>query len=378
MSVHSRETARAHRPQRYEGPVELSPELELVVQCCRWNFPGAEPHSPAARADIDWPRFLRLARFHRVQGLVWRALGESRETPPAAIAEALAGDAGRIAAASLEAALECKRLLGAFDGAGLPLLFLKGLTLGKLAYASASTKSAIDIDILIGSEDLDRSADLLHKLGYRLVVPAASDGAALRRWHRGRKESAWARPGSTIPVDFHTRLADNVRLLARLDVNSPRRLVDIGNGIALPTLTIDDQFAYLAVHGASSAWFRLKWISDFAALVGQQPAAQIVRLHRRSQTLGAGRAAGQALLLADRLFGTLDQLPGLRDEARRDGAAGRLYGAALRQLAGKPDPVEPTEIPLGTLTIHCTQFLLQSGARFKWSELVRQVRVMLP
>jgi hypothetical protein len=78
------------------------------------------------------------------------------------------------------------------------------------------------------------------------------------------------------------------------------------------------------------------------------------------------------------LFGSLEQLPTLRDELQRDAAIRRLHTAALKQLAGSPEPVEPTSTPLGTLRIHWTQFLLQRGARFKWSELVRQVRVMLP
>jgi hypothetical protein len=38
---------------------------------------------------------------------------------------------------------------------------------------------------------------------------------------------------------------------------------------------------------------------------------------------------------------------------------------------------DPTEQPLGTLTIHWTQFLLQSGLGYKWSELWRQAESVL-
>jgi hypothetical protein len=355
--------------------VEISSEFALLARCCRWNFPGEDGAEVAPADGLDWQRFVRLARFHRVQGLAWRALAASGVPMPAEVSDALSGDAAAIAATNLEAAAECDRLRGRFADAGLRLLFLKGLTLGALAYGNASSKSAVDVDVLVEAAELERTAELLGELGYRLVVPGRSSG--LRRWHAARKESLWRKSGPGLSVDLHTRLADNDRLIAVLGVDSPTQSVDIGNHISLSTLGDDELFAYLAVHGASSAWFRLKWISDFAAVASGREPARIDRLYRRSQALGAGRAAGQALLLADRLFGTLERLPQLGDELRSDRATVRLYRAALGQLAGHPEPVEPTSTPFGTLTIHWTQFLLAPGAQFKLSELGRQLRLML-
>lgn len=357
--------------------VRLSFEFAFLAQCCRWNFPGADRAPPVPPARIDWPQFVRLARFHRVQGLAWRALGAGGAAPSDEISDALSGDAASIAASALHAAAECRRLLGEFERARVPLLFLKGLTVGALAYGTAPVKAAADIDLLIAPEDLGRACQLLRRLGYRLDVPSPRGDAALRRWHRAHKESSWVSSGSAVPIDLHTRVADNPRLLAGVDIASPHQRVAIGNRIVLPTLAPDALFAYLAVHGASSAWFRLKWISDFAALAGQLSSTELARLFECSRQLGAGRAAGQALLLADRLFATLAALPKLSQELMDDAATRRLYRAALGQLAGSPEAVEPTATRLGTLTIHRTQFLLGAGAPFKGSELVRQVRAML-
>jgi hypothetical protein len=354
--------------------VDFSPELDLVTRCCRRNFLGADG-SIAIPAGVDWQRFLRLVRFHRVQGLAWRALGGSRECP-AEVADALSADATRIAAANLESAAESARILAAFQAANVPILFVKGLTLAVLAYGDAASKSAIDIDLLIRPSDLEVAGALLRGLEYRLAVRAGSDNAALRLWHGTRKESDWIRRGAAIAVDLHTRLADNPRVIAGVDAASPSVEVDIGNGIALPTLARDELFSYLAAHGASSAWFRLKWITDFTALVSPLNAAELTHLYWGAHARGAGRAAGQALLLSDSLFGSLGRSPDLRNELLRNGAIRRLHRAALNQIAGKPEPVEPTSTPLGTLAIHWTQFLLRSDMRFKWSELVRQARLM--
>lgn len=357
--------------------MQVSAELDFVAQCCRCNFPG-NTQPLELRQELDWSAVLRLARFHRVEGLVHRAQDSSGAFLPNKIAESLAAGARRIAAANLEMAAESRRLLEAFTAARATLLFVKGLTLGALAYGDAASKAAIDIDLLVRSDDLDQAAIILRKLGYRPVVPRDVRKAALRRWHRLRKESVWSRPGSPVAIDLHTRLADNPRLLATLNPASSSRSVDIGNGIALPTLGPDGLIVYLAVHGASSAWFRLKWISDFAALWDSPDKSEAARLKRRAEELGAGRAMGQALLLADSLFGTLEPLPELRRELENDSAIESLHAAALRQLARGPEPVEPTTARLGTLTIHRTQFMLQPGLGFKLSELARQLRVMRP
>ena len=146
--------------------------------------------------------------------------------------------------------------------------------------------------------------------------------------------------------------------------------------MTLPTLAPDELFAYLCVHGASSAWFRLKWIADLAGLVQSMASGSLDALYRRSQKLGAARAAGQALLLADALFGTLKGSP-LRAELSNDRGNVWLASAALKQLVRNTGPVEPTERRLGTWRIHATQLLLRPGLRFKAGELARQLREMI-
>ena len=351
-----------------------TPEFRLIAECCGLYGRASPEFTERSLPVLDWNRFLRLARFHRVQGLVWEALAPRAAHIPADVSQSLAADAADIAADNLRAAVECAALQDEFAAAGVPLLFIKGLTVGALAYRRSSIKSASDIDLLIPDCELDRSTGLLRQRGYVPVIPQGASSSALRRWHRVRKESLWAKVGPSLEVDLHTRLADSRRLIPGIGIGSPLQIVEVARGIELPTLGNDELFAYLAVHGASSAWFRLKWITDLAALVARHPAAEIERLYRRSQELGAGRAAAQALLLADRLFDALAEVPDLGRELRADRTSRWLARTAFRQLAARPDPVEPTSAPLGTAAIHATQFLLLPGAAFKASELVRQIR----
>jgi hypothetical protein len=344
----------------------------LISECCRRAFnQGDDQTVHRLSAPVEWGRFTRLARFHRVQGLVWNSLWSVGADVPDATARALSADAQDIAATNLRIAAEAQGLRAAFDAAGIRLLFVKGLALAALAYPKPMLKMGWDIDLLVAEADVVAAAAELAARGYRRTIPGPA--VDLATWHARSKESVWARPEERLYVELHTRLADNRRLIPDIGIDSPRREVEIADGIILPTLAPDELFAYLCVHGASSLWFRLKWISDLAALIAGVPAAQLEQLYARSQELGAGRAAGQALLLADRLFDSLGDSP-LRDGLNADGAVRRLAQAAFRQVAGRVEPQEPTAIPLGTWRIHWTQLLLLPGARFALGEATRQLR----
>ena len=348
------------------------PEFELVLACCRSAFAGARPDEVRPGAgELSWAKFVRLCRRHRVQGIVAKALRKNGISAPAEAAEAIGRDALSIAALNLRFAAAGVRLLDAFNQGSIPLLFVKGLTLSALAYGDPFVKMSSDVDILVEARDLGAAAALLTTLGYRPSAPAVeSSSPALARWHARLKESIWLSSDGEVVIELHTRLADNPALVPNIGVTSPRQLVEIGSQGALPTLTTEDLFAYLCVHGASSAWFRLKWIADLAALVHQAGEEQIEGLYRSALARGAGRAPAQALLLADRL--SLLSLPAdLRSEMERDPVNRLLAGIAFRALTHE---AEPTQRSLGTVPIHLSQPLLLGGLRFKLGELVRQAR----
>jgi hypothetical protein len=354
----------------------IGPELRLIINACRAAFAGER--LTADHNLVDWGRTLRLARFHRVQGLLWQSLASQESYLPREVARKLSDDAQSIARANLEAAIESRDLLAAFGQAHIPCLTVKGLALATLAYGTIATKSSVDIDLLIPEADLDRGAQLLSSLGYELSQPAIRPtDRRLGRWHRLRKESTWTHASRGAQVDLHTRLADNPALIPAIGIKSPQSEVEVARGIILPTLAPDQLFAYLCVHGSSSLWFRLKWLTDLAALLHRTDPAEIERLYRRSQELGAGRAADLALLLADTVYDTLAPCPKLRDRLCGERANGWLLSQAVKQLAGTPEPVEPTSQQLGTLRIHLVQIALLPGATLKVGEFVRQARAVL-
>ena len=351
-------------------------EFALLVACCRWPPRPGTITAIAAGTAIDWGLYLRMARRHRVEGLVSRALERSGVLVPVDCARPLAAAAARIAAGNLGAAAEMARLSAAFADAEIPLLFVKGLSLAALAYGTILLKAGWDIDLLVATDRLDEAATLLDRCGYRaLLPPGPLSGGRLRRWHASSKESVWQQPALGIAVELHTALADQPALLPGIGVGSPRQQVEIAPGIVVPTLAQDLLFAYLCVHGASSAWFRLKWLADLAALLGGADAAEISGLYRRSQELGAGRAAAVALLLCEDLF-EIPLEPRLRDTLRADRVTPWMIDAVRRSLAGRAVATELGALPAGTLWIHLLQLGLRPGLGYKIGEIRRQLGLL--
>lgn len=343
-------------------------EFDLLVTACGASFKNRPIDAPAPA--VGWERLLALAGRHRVQALCWDALGAFADEMPREVAAKLQAQARDIVVANLKAAAECERLHKAFAAAGVPLLFLKGLTLAATAYRQPWLKMGVDIDLLTAPERLADATRILRSANYLPVTPAGADDHGLGLWHASHKESVWAGIDRAFQIDLHTRLADHPAMLADLSANSPAKLVSVATGITLPTLNNDDLFAYLCVHGASSAWFRLKWITDLAALLAGQSESGVERLYEKSQQLGAGRSASQALLLADWLY-SIGIGRSLRSRLLADPMNCWLVGVAEGQLR---DAREPTERPFGTAMIHVSQLGLRPGWRFKVSEASRQIR----
>ena len=349
-----------------DKPPGMTNELALAVECCRWCFAVGEP-SPIEQlaAAVRWDRLVKVSRRQRVEGLVWHCLRSLAVPVPAVTEQALAGDAAEVAQHNLRAVRQSALLLETFTSAGIPLIFIKGLSLGKLAYGDAFLKTSRDIDTLVPAEAIAAAAAELERLGYSMTLPQSGQ---LERWHRKRKESVWRSPDG-LYLELHSRLADSPELIPGIGIGSPRQGVEVAPGIVLPTLAADELFAYLCVHGASSAWFRLKWIADLAALLSGCTVAEIERLYERSQQLGAGRAPAQALLLAAKTFGTAAGSD-LERSLDRTPVNRWLADSAWKQMVRKD---EPTAIRLGTAMIHLTQLFLRPGMRFKLREASRQL-----
>src|ERR1700677_5069204 len=100
----------------------LSRELLLVAACSIWppSQRRVEAVREAATGFIDWDRFLRVVRRHRVIGLVHDGLCRAQINVPANVARSIAEEAAALVRENLALAAEAVRLQSLFAEANLP------------------------------------------------------------------------------------------------------------------------------------------------------------------------------------------------------------------------------------------------------------------
>lgn len=357
-------------------PAPESPaEFRLIAAACRWP-PGDDRDQAvrvAAHGVADWEAVLRGAARHRVEGHLHQALVAASVRAPEAVRKTLAARALGVARQNLANAAEEARLQQVFAGAGIAACFVKGATLGALAYGSQSIKTARDIDVLVPEPALDQVCEILSGLGYVRRSPSpelAPD--AHRKYVSVFKESAWVHPVTGLVIEAHVGLARNPRLIPGVGLASPMQSVNLAPGVSASTLEREALFAYLAVHGALHVWKRLKWLADVAALVGREP-CEAERLHDAAVDLGAGRCPAAALLLCHDALGLPLEADFLR-RLRADRGAVWLAALGLRFLADNGRDPDFDNRPGALIAIFISKFRLAPGWRYKVAEALDQLR----
>lgn len=353
----------------------FSAEFLLIAACCRW--PPSEARDAAIRSatlgGIDWDEFLRLVRRHRVGGLAQRALESAGADYPPGVITALKAAARQIARQNLQLAAEAVRLAGVIEAAGIPVLLLKGVALAQLAYGSIAIKHTRDIDLLVPVDAADEAAwRIVEQAGYAGAFAHPLDAAQRRAFVRSGREAEFVHRGTRARVELQWQAAINPQLLRNVNARSPAQTVTLSDdGASVRTLAGDDLFAYLCTHGAQHAWSRLKWLADLNALIATSE-ADLERLYRHAQGLGAGLCAGQALLLCRRLF-DLALPPAVAEEIAAGTRTKKLVTIACDAMTAAKTQTEADPGFVGVMRGVGMQFLLGRG----WAYFAAQCRILL-
>ncbi len=349
---------------RTKGQTQWPRELDLLVACCRWPpSPAREAAVSAAHLGaIDWERFERLARAHRVVPLAADGLKSAGIDPPETLAKLAARHSRReIAMARLSLYLQ-----QTFDRLGIDAILVKGAALAQLAYGRLGIKYSNDVDLLVAPADVPAAWSALEDLGYHVIAPRISHDK-VARFVTLAKEAVFVHSNDKHIVELHWALTDNNQLLGGLGGAPELQTVAIGPG-AIRTLADVPLFAYLCVHGTWHGWARLKWIADLAAFLSHRDGAAIAALHDQAVRLGAGRAPGVALLLCRQLFDT--PLPdSLTARLAADRHIAALVATAQRCIARVQVPGAEAVSGLDQVRLNLAMFRLVPGFGFAISHL---------
>lgn len=349
---------------------ELSPELRLLAACLRWPPApdrGAAVAAAAADPRLDWARFASAVDRHRVAAFAHDGLTRAGITSaPAPFTEALARRAAADSLLNLVFVREAHRLVAALRAEGIDVLVLKGAGLMMQAYGDLAVRQGRDLDLLVPAGHALRAGAICEEAGYvRVSPPPGISDARMARWLRWRKDFIYQRHGEDVVLELHFRPVVNPLLAPELDLQEGRREITLPGGRTLPAPAGPALYAYLCLHGALCAWFRMKWLADIVALTADLSDAELTALHEAAAARGVGRASGQALLLAQAVFGR-PLPPALAAALRSDPGVRWLARFAFAVMT---DPREPDVLPFRSSAIHLSHLLLARTWRARLHEV---------
>jgi len=342
-----------------------SSEFRLLAACCRWPTDAVAIAAATKAAAIDWERFVALARRHRVIGFAYHGLGAAGIARPEKLATRFRG----LAARNLLLREEAARLAKLLAAEGIEAVFLKGATLAELAYRDQTIKQTLDNDLLVAPVDVAATIKLIQEAGYRVTNPRTPLNDRTLPVLIDMVKECTLTHANRAEVDLHWRMTSVKGLLAEDDISRDTQIVVV-DGRSLRTLGDEALMVYLAVHGARHGWARLKWLTDFNALLVSMDDAAVASLRARADHAGVRRAMNLALIQSHRIFGT--RLP---DNIRWSRRVRWLVALSDALMTGPDELVEQRSAPRRYMAVgHASALLLKASPRYlanlAWSSWV--------
>ena len=250
------------------------PELRLVFACAQ--APGAGDESlpeqllGMVEGRLDWPKFYKLARDHRILPLVhdWMSrLPPSAARPPAFIVDDLARCQRTLAVTAMRATAELCALMPLFEREGITAVPIKGPALAALAFGSIHLRQYEDLDFVVPRDEIPRAKELLVNRGYgahRLPPPRyeAAYLKTLQDWvfhDKGRRHVVDIKP---VLLSHLISTPEEVAwLVERLQMTSLE-----GKPVKAPGKAA--MLILCCMHGSANVWARASLLADVAALAG--------------------------------------------------------------------------------------------------------------
>ena len=283
---------------------DLPPHLQLLLLAAR-THPTEEELEASRRlaaGPLNWQLFVQLCDHHRLSSLIFES--------PAALFFPVHAELQTRATANafeaLRAVHELRRIVSAFTAAGLGApAILKGVPLSQLLFANPNARHVGDLDLLTPAEHLPEKIELLAQLGYqRTNPPGVLTPRRLASYVSFWKDFTFRNPDSGFELDLHWRLFNNRFHPANRLLDGTCWTTVTAFGLPMRTLSLPDQFLYIAAHGSLDAWTYLKSLADLAASLRMLPLADLDQALTRAQHLNLLPQISGAIYLANDWMGT--------------------------------------------------------------------------
>lgn len=164
-------------------------------------------------------------------------------------------------------------LVKLFDSWSLDYRILKGVPLNRLLHGDQLKRESRDIDILIRVEDFEKIHHYLLSQGYQFTshyerVDCLHASQFLMKY---LDEIPYWHPEHEVLIDLKWGIYHENSLALTMDDLSCYEMIEIHPGCRVKTLTAEQNYHYLCLHGAKHLWRRRQWLDDLAYFQMQVP-----------------------------------------------------------------------------------------------------------
>lgn len=245
--------------------------------------------------SIDWNLFIDLAMHHRVYPVLFGHLKKYEEhlEVPTFVMEVLYEQYRRNTFQMLHLSAEMENVSQLLTAHDIPLLFLKGPTLGHDLYGDISLRTSSDLDILVPLGKLTYTEEILSQAGYKKDDYIKT---ILNDWKWRHHHVTYIHPVRKVKLEVHWRLNPGPSKEPIFRDLWERKSENTLTNSTIYTLGSEDLFLFLITHGARHGWSRLRWLLDIHQLMNLP--LNWRSIHKQIRTYHSAHVVGQALILA--------------------------------------------------------------------------------
>ncbi len=294
-------TSAAWRPGQRSSDAR-SPEVQLACVALLRALGHASSEAVAMRAGalrgrVEPDRFEAWCRYQNIILLVYRGL-EADSALAETLRDRLRETVRALTGHSLYQTKRLRELLETFDTAGLPVMVLKGTGLDVWLYGGPGRRSAVDHDLMVPSDHVADTVQLLQEIGYACVDPDWSPASGTHDPDYHAPPFRKSEDGVPSFVELHwrlnavdsTQLVDDARAVTKAMWGRAEETTLLGAPVR--RLSPEDERLYLCAHAAkhmvqhdAGLSIRLSMLADVARHAADGPTVDLDLLTQRAEAL---------------------------------------------------------------------------------------------
>jgi hypothetical protein len=253
------------------------------------------PEIPARPSPVDAESFVRAAARHGLAGFAQHAAERAGWTLPEPARESLRRESLSSAARAVRVHTLLLRSVDALAAVGVVPVVLKGTALARRLYPEPFLRATSDVDLLVGSEQVEQASRVLEGLGLKQVAEQPGHGGA----HTHHREFQ----GSAGLVELHFRALVGYGLALEAEPLLVHAQEAEFEGRRVRYLRAEEELVYLSLHASNHLLQRLSWLLDLKLLLLSHPGMHWGRVLDVARATAFPHLAWYALEATQRLLG---------------------------------------------------------------------------